>query len=307
MAMPSTWCAIAHAWPATMTSTSPRGSHGRRRGSRRRIAGRQVVGAIEAGAASAGVGGDDDDVGALRPQRGRVRPDGVDQRRHRQPADVAGDGRGQGASVITPTMPTLMPATSTSVVGRTLVHVGVAPLAVSIRFAARNGKRASAARARSAPRGSSAGSAASPPCRPAEVELVVADRRGGVAEGVVGRHDGRPFADVRFERALEHVAGVDQEHRAAVTRPGRTQVLDVAAEQREPPRPFRATTPPCRSLVPTIDIVRAPRIPAPQPAAARRPVRSRPRGAGRTRRTRASRGQGRRTRGPPGDDRRNVA
>ena len=54
-------------------------------------------------------------------------------------------------------MPTLRPATSTSVVGRTLVHPGVAPLAVSIRFAARNGNRASAARACSAPRGSSAG------------------------------------------------------------------------------------------------------------------------------------------------------
>ena len=60
-------------------------------------------------------------------------------------------------SVITPTMPTLTPATSTSVVGRTLVHRGGAPLAVSIRFAARKGKRASAARARSAPRGSSVG------------------------------------------------------------------------------------------------------------------------------------------------------
>ena len=63
----------------------------------------------------------------------------------------------RASSVITPTMPTLMPATSTSVVGRTLVHPGGVPLAVSIRFAARNGKRASAARARSAPRGSSAG------------------------------------------------------------------------------------------------------------------------------------------------------
>ena len=43
------------------------------------------------------------------------------------------------SSVITPTMPTLRPATSTRVVGRTLVQPGGGPLAVSIRFAARNG------------------------------------------------------------------------------------------------------------------------------------------------------------------------
>ena len=52
-------------------------------------------------------------------------------------------------------MPTLTPATSISRVAPKFGHAGAAPVAASIRFAARNGKCASAARALSAPRGSS--------------------------------------------------------------------------------------------------------------------------------------------------------
>jgi hypothetical protein len=56
-----------------------------------------------------------------------------------------------------PMTPIFTPATSTIVVPRTLVQGGGAPVPASTRLAARNGKRASAARALSAPRGSSAG------------------------------------------------------------------------------------------------------------------------------------------------------
>jgi hypothetical protein len=67
--------------------------------------------------------------------------------------------------VITPTMPTVTPAASVSIDGSTLGQVTGRPVVASIRLAARKGKCASAARALSAPRGSSdrdAGVAAGP-------------------------------------------------------------------------------------------------------------------------------------------------
>ena len=236
MAMPSTWCAIAAVRVAghddvDQPARQPAGD-GQDLGVR--IAGRQVVGAIDRGAASAGVGGDDDDVGALRPQRGRMRPDGVGQRRHRQPADVAGDGRGQGLQRHHADDADLEAG---HVDQRGRPHVGPAGRRAAGGLDQVRGEEREARLRRPRPQRATGIVGRRPRRRRladrAEVELVIADRRGRVAEGVVGRHDGRPFADVRFERALEHVAGVDQEHRAAVTRPGRAQVLHVAAEQRE--------------------------------------------------------------------------
>jgi hypothetical protein len=59
--------------------------------------------------------------------------------------------------VMTPTMPTRTPAAVTIVDGFTFRKSTGRPVAPSIRFAARNGNDASAARAFSAPRGSSSG------------------------------------------------------------------------------------------------------------------------------------------------------
>ena len=128
-------------------------------------------------------------------------------------------------------MPILTPATSTIVVPATLGQAGGAPVAASIRFAARNGNRASAARALSAPRGSSPGPARRDRrAHGTEVELVISDRRRVVPQRVVGAHDGGALVHVRLQRPLEHVAGVEQHHAAAVTRPRAPQVGDVAAE-----------------------------------------------------------------------------
>ena len=71
----------------------------------------------------------------------------------------------------------------------------------------------------------------------AELEVVVAQRRGGIAEGVVGVHDQRALREVRLDAALPGVAGVEQDHRAAVGGAGGAQVGEVAAEQRQSAAP----------------------------------------------------------------------
>ena len=63
---------------------------------------------------------------------------------------------------------------------------------------------------------------------------MVTHRGGRVTESVVRRDDRRAFGQVRFKGPLEHVSGIDQQHRAAVTRAGFAQILHVAAKQREP-------------------------------------------------------------------------
>ncbi len=136
--------------------------------------------------------------------------------------------------VITPMMPTLTPAASTRIDGRTFGQATGRPVPASIRLAARNGKDASAARALSAPRGSRADRAGRRRRSGwSEVELVIAHCGGGVAERVVGRDNWRAFPQVRLERPLPHVAGVDQQHGAAIARAGRAEVLHVAREQGE--------------------------------------------------------------------------
>ncbi len=67
-----------------------------------------------------------------------------------------------------------------------------------------------------------------------EIELVVANRDGGVADRVVRVDDRGAFVEVRFERALKHVARVDDQNSAAVARTGRAKVVDEAAERRQP-------------------------------------------------------------------------
>src|SRR5207253_7538535 len=47
-------------------------------------------------------------------------------------------------------------------------------------------------------------------------ELVIADCRGGIAEGVVALHDRLALEDVRFERALKQIAAVDEDDAPAV-------------------------------------------------------------------------------------------
>ena len=65
-----------------------------------------------------------------------------------------------------------------------------------------------------------------------EIELVVADGDGVVVEGVVRAHPGSAFAQVRLERALPHVAGIEQQHAAAIRAPRRTHVLHVSGQPR---------------------------------------------------------------------------
>ncbi len=52
-----------------------------------------------------------------------------------------------------------------------------------------------------------------------EVELVVAQGERGVAHGAVRGDDRRALAEIRLDRALERIAGVDQEHPGLRTRP----------------------------------------------------------------------------------------
>ncbi len=135
-------------------------------------------------------------------------------------------------SVVTPMMPMRTPARSIRVVGEKFGHATRFPVDESSRFAARNGYFASAARALSAPRGSSPGIARHRALAGgAEVELVVADRDRRVAEVVVGLDDGLALVEVRLERALEHVAAVD--HDDVVHAARRAQAGHVAGQLRQ--------------------------------------------------------------------------
>ena len=67
----------------------------------------------------------------------------------------------------------------------------------------------------------------------AVLEVVVADGRRGVAERVVGVDDQRALRQVGFDAPLIGIAGVDEEHGAAIGGARGSQVRHVAAEQRE--------------------------------------------------------------------------
>ncbi len=134
--------------------------------------------------------------------------------------------------VITPMTPTFTPAASTRVERLTLGHSTGRPF--SRRFAARNGKRAWDARALSAPRRSA------PVLEPAgvhraEVEIVIANRRGGVAERVVRVDDDGALGEIRLDAVEVGVARVEQQHGAAIGSACRAEVLEIATEQGQTP------------------------------------------------------------------------
>jgi hypothetical protein len=64
----------------------------------------------------------------------------------------------------------------------------------------------------------------------AEIELVIADHGGRVTERLVRVHDDRALAQVRLDPALKRVAGIDEQNGSAVSRAGRAQVVQIAAE-----------------------------------------------------------------------------
>src|SRR5205807_1723866 len=66
----------------------------------------------------------------------------------------------------------------------------------------------------------------------AVAELVVADRRGDVAKLVIGADNRFAFVEIRFQRALEQVARVDQQYGAAVACTSSADISQVAAEER---------------------------------------------------------------------------
>ena len=125
---------------------------------------------------------------------------------------------------VAPTMPTFTPATSISV-DAGMFGQSIALARSARRRCSRRGTETSPRRARalSAPRGSSPALRGDRRADRAVVELVVADRGRGVAERVVRAHDVGALGEVRLERALEQIAGVD-----------------AAARRRRPPRAPRA-------------------------------------------------------------------
>ena len=70
-----------------------------------------------------------------------------------------------------------------------------------------------------------------------EVEVVVADRLRGVPHRVVRVDDEGALAEIRLDAALKRVAGVDEQDRPAVCRPGRAQIVHVSREQRQAAAP----------------------------------------------------------------------
>ena len=72
------------------------------------------------------------------------------------------------------------------------------------------------------------------PVHVTEVELVIADSSGGVAERVERIDDHRPFAQVRFDASLKGIAGVEQHDAAALGGADRPEIADIPAEQSQP-------------------------------------------------------------------------
>lgn len=167
MAIPAIWCPIPRwAWPATMTSTRPAGiapatlkispftwqdprSVGRSKRSHVPPACAATT-TIDAPAARSVLAS-----ATMTGARGAIV----------RPRTFAAIVELSAAAVTTPMIPIRTPAVSTMVEGLTLGQSTGRPVDSSMMFAARNGKRASAARAFNAPRGSSprpAGIAAAP-------------------------------------------------------------------------------------------------------------------------------------------------
>ena len=153
-------------------------------------------------------------------------------------ADVGHQRLASGRSqVIMPIRPTRMPAASTMADGRTFGHSTRLAGAASRMFAARNGKRARAAAALSAPC-RSAGVGAG--CRPRRTRSRGCRWPARCSPSRCRRprprrpRTGSTRARHRRRGGLERVAGVQHQHGAAVGRARRAQVLDVAAEHGQP-------------------------------------------------------------------------
>ena len=185
--MPATRCAMpAWVWPATIASTAPGGSaRASWKISLSAAHDARSSGGLEARARAAHVGHDDHHGRARRRSSCAAATTARRERRDRAGRRSSPPGScAAWRSWSMPMMPTLTPATCEQPrVGGRSARRGGAPVATSTRLAPRNGNRASAARALSAPRGSSAGRArrGGGSDRP-EVELVIADRDGVVAE-----------------------------------------------------------------------------------------------------------------------------
>ena len=135
---------------------------------------------------------------------------------------------------MTPTMPTLTPAASTSTDAWTFGHSTRRPGRLVDEVGRK--KRKPGACGRRLDR--AARVVAERLARPyvidgPEIELVIADDRGRVAKALVRVDDDRAFAQVRFDAALKRVARIDEQHGAAIRGACRAQVAQIAAEKRE--------------------------------------------------------------------------
>jgi hypothetical protein len=197
------------------------------------IARRQVRGIMEVGALRADVGGDHDHLGAAAAQVGGLGGDRQRRLDHGE-ADEVGrhrrERRGLGGHADHPDhdRALLEEERAEDVVpgrplaGRDLEDVGHEEREVGL-------DRAGPQRAARI----LAGAGGHRRADRAEVELVVADRGGVVADLIVGRDHRGALAEVRAQGALEHVAGVDHQELAAVGLSRGAQVGDVAGQDRE--------------------------------------------------------------------------
>ena len=218
------------------------------------LAGVEVLGGVEALADAARVGGGDHHRRASSVQLGDRGGDGGGQRLHRQSGEVGGQRRARRAGGGDADDAHLDPGDVEQDVGDDVLPGGRRPGRRVDQVGVEEGEGCLRGPRAQGPARIVAGPLARLLGRDlradgAEVELVVAERGGGVAEGVVGADDGGPLGQVGGERPLKQVARVDEQDGAAVAGARAAQVGEVAAEGGS------ASIRPCRSLVPTSEIV----------------------------------------------------
>ena len=144
-------------------------------------------------------------------------------------------------SVLAPMTPTIVPAISSRTLDGMFCHLMRLPVFASSMFETRNGNFASCdARLQRTAWIVVGGLRGDVGSFGTEVELVVADRDRVVTDHVVRAHDVGTFGEVRLERALEHVAGVDEQHAATIGLARFANVLDEARRAAASDRPRRA-------------------------------------------------------------------